>query len=242
MKSFLLALAFALGLASPASASLVYVTYTGTVSSGNSCDAACTSSGGQGNINLAGDSYVASYVFDTANSVQFAGPTLNENLGGPGYGSPSPALSAVFTVAGQTFSVAPIFGSEIYGTNYPSYDKSTYSKQSHWTMQDQSIGLVEVMAQLTNTAVNLNGLLPAAISGNFQIDLSGDQVSGTAFFSAYDHSTGGYLYQTYTLLTPQFLTISTVAPVVPEPSTWATMLLGFGALGLAGWRRRRAVA
>ncbi|WP_294540127.1 SGNH/GDSL hydrolase family protein [uncultured Rhodoblastus sp.] len=28
----------------------------------------------------------------------------------------------------------------------------------------------------------------------------------------------------------------------PEPSTWAMMLAGFGALGLAGWRRRRAPA
>jgi hypothetical protein len=26
---------------------------------------------------------------------------------------------------------------------------------------------------------------------------------------------------------------------VPEPSTWAMMLLGFAGLGLAGWRHRR---
>ena len=29
------------------------------------------------------------------------------------------------------------------------------------------------------------------------------------------------------------------ASVIPEPSTWAMMLLGFAGLGLAGWRRRR---
>jgi hypothetical protein len=32
------------------------------------------------------------------------------------------------------------------------------------------------------------------------------------------------------------------ALVAPEPSTWAMMLIGFGALGLAGWRARRARA
>ena len=30
------------------------------------------------------------------------------------------------------------------------------------------------------------------------------------------------------------------APTVPEPSTWALMLLGFAGLGFAGWRRRTA--
>jgi PEP-CTERM motif len=30
----------------------------------------------------------------------------------------------------------------------------------------------------------------------------------------------------------------TLTTVVPEPSTWAMMLLGFAGLGLVGWRRR----
>jgi hypothetical protein len=32
------------------------------------------------------------------------------------------------------------------------------------------------------------------------------------------------------------------APVVPEPSTWAMMLLGFAGLGFAGWQRKGAAS
>ena len=35
---------------------------------------------------------------------------------------------------------------------------------------------------------------------------------------------------------------TTVPTAVPEPSTWAMMLLGFAGLGFAGWRGRRKTA
>ncbi len=34
-------------------------------------------------------------------------------------------------------------------------------------------------------------------------------------------------------------TITSVTPSVPEPSTWAMMLLGFAGLGYAGFKRTR---
>jgi PEP-CTERM motif len=41
-------------------------------------------------------------------------------------------------------------------------------------------------------------------------------------------------------VTVSFSNASGVAPSIPEPSTWAMMALGFGALGYAGFRRRTA--
>ena len=37
-------------------------------------------------------------------------------------------------------------------------------------------------------------------------------------------------------------TAGSVTPAVPEPSTWALMLLGFAGLGFAGYRRSRGAA
>ena len=34
---------------------------------------------------------------------------------------------------------------------------------------------------------------------------------------------------------------TSVTPSIPEPSTWVMMGLGFGALGFAGFRRRKAM-
>ena len=34
---------------------------------------------------------------------------------------------------------------------------------------------------------------------------------------------------------------TSVTPSIPEPSTWVMMALGFGALGYAGFRRRKAM-
>jgi hypothetical protein len=34
-------------------------------------------------------------------------------------------------------------------------------------------------------------------------------------------------------------TITSITPSVPEPSTWAMMLLGFAGLGYAGFKRAR---
>jgi hypothetical protein len=41
---------------------------------------------------------------------------------------------------------------------------------------------------------------------------------------------------------PGFFAFDPVATSVPEPSTWAMMLLGFAGLGFAAYRRSRAVA
>jgi hypothetical protein len=44
------------------------------------------------------------------------------------------------------------------------------------------------------------------------------------------------------LLATESDTITVTGGTVPEPSTWATMLIGFAALGYMGYRKKAKVA
>jgi hypothetical protein len=81
--------------------------------------------------NLTGDSYKATYAFDTTQGYAYASPTLNYNIGGPGifpHGPyNSPVISASVTISGKT---VPIDGS--YWGDIRGYNNGYQSLQSHY--------------------------------------------------------------------------------------------------------------
>lgn len=84
----------------------------------------------------------------------------------------------------------------------------------------------------------------ADICGRDQINLFGAQLfEGTLDSPIFD---ARYLALTNILGVPQgFLDVTyvtTVTPGVPEPASWAMLLLGFGAIGAALRSRRKTVA
>jgi hypothetical protein len=87
---------------------------------------------------------------------------------------------------------------------------------------------------------------PSAEYGGSAILVSGNTVSG-----AEGNGSIAFLgtYSSITFTTPQFenwygFTVGETAGAVPEPSTWAMMLIGFAGLGLAGyrWSREKSAA
>jgi hypothetical protein len=109
-------------------------------------------------------------------------------------------------------------------------------------------------------AVSFNFLTPAVFNGGYVAGGYSEGVTFELFNGASLVATSATLYQT---ATPTFLSsgyggkVTSVEVLgyngyyvldnvtysaVPEPSTWALMLAGFGALGFASWRRARAVA
>ena len=58
---------------------------------------------------------------------------------------------------------------------------------------------------------------------------------GTGYAAAFTGNVGGTEYSNL-----QGSAMASATGAVPEPSTWAMGLLGFGGLGLMGWRKSRA--
>lgn len=81
-----------------------------------------------------------------------------------------------------------------------------------------------------------------AINGTDFIDISPVPMSGYAQFTFTFTGTGSDMLSISNRNDPNFQFIDNVSvtsvAAVPEPSTWAMFLLGFGALGLAAFRKR----
>jgi hypothetical protein len=211
-----------LGFASPASAELVSVTYWGTV--GTAYDQ--TGVFGPADADLYGDSYVAHYVFDTALGNIVSSPSWNEAVGGSYYGVASPAVSASVTINGHTANIGGgNYIAEIWGSDGVQADYA-------WNIVDDGITYISNESWDTTGGNNI----PSSIIQPFTSLLDG----GAGFFmiSTQDIASGQYdeFADGYVTLTGM-----TVGPVeaVPEPSTWAMMLLGFAGLGYAGFRRAK---
>ncbi|MBJ7410831.1 MAG: PEP-CTERM sorting domain-containing protein, partial [Phenylobacterium sp.] len=100
------------------------------------------------------------------------------------------------------------------------------------------------IATVPNTPVNSTQIWLSIFSnfGRPNLERNGTWAAtdyvGSFQISKYDSSTGGYV-RTFGSLVP--VSASLDGGFVPEPSTWAIMLLGFGAVGSA-FRRRRSLA
>jgi hypothetical protein len=108
-----------------------------------------------------------------------------------------------------------------------------------------------------DSSLDLGWFLDAgnAQGGNTPTDAPGSQIDAVSFAASagdQSHSGSGFLSgpsryslsDQGTLLLEAGATVSggqsiTVSPAVPEPSTWAMMVLGFFGLGFAGYRRAR---
>ena len=202
--------------AAPADATVVYVTYTGTISRGNDPNGVFGQAG-----SLNGKSFETSYVFDTG-SFPDASPSLNSVFGGTALGSPSPLIDpAVLTIGGVSIDIRGNLVGEIQGINQ---GPGAFSEQLH-RAYDTNGSAVE------NSIFNYSGGLPASITTPFIYHVTSSD-GGSSGFSAFGASGN---------MTVDTLTVSlTPTPSVPEPSTWAMMILGFLGLGFMAYRRKNS--
>jgi hypothetical protein len=213
MKMLLTALCVAAFGCRGADAQVVNITYTGTVASGY--DGAGLFSGAW--TDLSGYSFKATYKFDT--SVGMTAPGFA--LGGTAVGAATPSLGASITINGSTVLIAGSIIGYFNSFNTPS------SSQQYTQAQDSGVYLINKISYGGSAAF---GLAPPS---SFDDDVS-------EFTDASSFGDGA----TYLNLLNNHLTVSYAAEGethgVPEPASWAMMVLGFGAMGTAMRRRSKA--
>ena len=139
----------------PASAAIVDVVYIGTVSSNTDASGYFGPAGGFNN--LVGDTYEASFVFNTALGTTYSSATNNYAYGGSYIGVATPVVSAIVTVNGQSVNITGAYKGVIYGENF---GPSMSDMQLHEAETDED-DFTEDYVQ-TNT-----GALPASITTPF---------------------------------------------------------------------------
>jgi hypothetical protein len=224
VKGVVAVLAF-FGIVSTASAEVVYVTYKGTVLSGNDPIGIFGAPGSS----LAGDAYTTFYIFNTSIGEIHSDPFFNSDLGGVVgiYAQPSPSLGAVLTINGINMGIGGESVGYLYGIDYGNFSRS------YDLAGDPGRSVYNQMSDPTRS-------IPVSINMPFTYTVTpanGGYGQGQAMLGIDPVNHAGYLID----LVPTTVTVS-VPGAVPEPSTWAMMLIGFAGLGFVVRRRKRGIS
>ena len=194
-------------------ADIVTETFTGTVTGTDTAGYFGTAGGSVNNT------FTAVYVFNTSPSATYAynnnGPTYY-TYGGSEYSAPTPVTSAALTINGRTFTTNGSFFSELFTVGQGFFETESYVKP----LGDSSVFYNEIYT----TSSNAPG--PTSLTSPFTYSYVGGGTNLSSFTIGGDS------------LTLSSLTV-TLVDAVPEPSTWAMMIMGFGGVSFMAYRRKQ---
>ncbi len=211
-------------LTASASADVVNVTYTGTVSSvgyanngiSNNPDVMDLFGGGY----LNGDSFTLSFTFDTSLvSLSTSPGSQSFNVGG----LPDPFLSTTLAINGITQSIVLGTGNNYYGGT------AATSGNGLNDLVTGTSGIYNASAHASiGTTINATPVAPGLLATPVELTNPGCGNGCSAFGEVDIGSEGIYL-------DPSLVVVSDVA-VTPLPSSWPLFAAGLGILGLIGFR------
>ena len=239
IKQGVIALAFLSASFGTASAAIVQITYTGTITSG---------SDGQGRFgligsSLAGDTYTLSEKFNT--SVGFNSYSYGNQVDGGTYNQfqpASPSLGATLTINGNAATI----GGTFHGEDVSQHQNGATNNQQLVQEADFS-GIVSYNNFIISNLTDPSGKLPADINSSYHFTPSSSDDNNSIFFSfdTYLNTESAFraaFVQSLGTTSGNASVLSVDASLVsgvPEPGTWAMMLLGFGGLGFLAYRKTR---
>jgi hypothetical protein len=210
--------------ANPVAAAVMIATYDGTVASGTDNIGYFTTPGGD----LSGLTYRASFTYDTAVGSRTTDAFMDSIQGGTFWGAPTPILSASITIGTATASFGSNGrGSAAYFLSGPPYQIAHETEFDSGTDYEFLAFAPFVADQPPNT---LEQAFSSTGAGCFLLCGS---------FSA-RHGAIGFDYTgTLNVASVEIAPVGSVVGAIPEPATWATIILGAGGTGAMLRRRRR---
>lgn len=227
MKLNVLMFLVAVAAAQPASAAILELSMTGTLRTG------FDQSGmfGAANTDLTGARFSLLEYFDTTKGTRTTTATADVLSGGPEFdGAPTPGWG-VLTVNGASATV--------YGNGFSDIRLGNWGVSNSDVLDRFIEGDTETVYSLVSHASG--GTLPTFdLESGFHSDCLGvDTCGGSFFFTAYLRPSGSVnYYYNYGFFDGESYNVRVLA--VPEPATWAMMIVGFGLVGVT--LRRRVAA
>ena len=208
----------------PAQANIVTATYTGTITSGTGCTPACTELDGSSfKLVFNYDPTTAGFQSDTANSSHAFGGGLLGTV---------PIISESFSInGGPALNFSNFDNGAIY--SYNDEFGSSLGHSSSFEISNPTLFFVE------NAAAYINGpsnSIPLSLTSPFTYTVqAGDTSIGSIAYRTTDFNR--FFELLFADLLPTTLTV-TVAESVPEPSTWAMLILGFACVSAMAYQRK----
>jgi hypothetical protein len=206
----------------PAGAVINLATYVGTIGTG--FDHAGMF--GVDGDDLAGQGFVAKYVYDTALGDKEALSYSSNNVFNSAPGQNSPVLRAELTINGYTRIIASQDYSSINVDQNGYFSLNASDVAFDYDLKTSQMFNRALLPIGANSASSTMPLTPASGTGGFAIFVR-DEFTGRPIYSLSGTMETSSIH---------------VAGNVPEPSSWMLMIVGMGAVGVAARSRRRAVA
>ena len=175
-----------------------------------------------GGGNLEGDFVTASFTYNTSLGIETSTPGVSDELnGGSSYQIASPLISATFSVEKPTTL-------DVYTYTFkPNYYSDVYTSASYIDTEGYSKSGDAIDAYIQPASAGPTSLTQSYV---------GDGYGPQSFFDPVRTKTGEQDVIPFDTLQV------TVVSAAPEPSTWALLIAGIGAVGLGlRYRRRRTI-
>jgi hypothetical protein len=228
----------AIAASTSAHAATIIITYSGIINAGYDVTGVFGSAG----QNLTGISYTSVYTLTdpTPGAIVNDDGISSSTYGGTNYMVPTP-VSGNITINGVTRNIGGTFigiANHIDGMPTESQFDLVFHEVDDFatdTIIESNNRVFNVIQSYNNNIVNTSSYLHS-LSYTVQPD---DVVSGAFQFFTGNPGSGTGTVNAFGSLTPQMININGLSfAAVPESTTWAMMLIGFGVIGAAGRNRR----